>query len=519
MIKVAVPKIQNAHNPETRNIINKAIDVLNSQGKFIQDLVAKGQLTPKQYADLITLVNDMVSSDEAFLKENGININDLDEPTRQTFLEAQGIDVNYVLGEGNVNVKNTTFVEEIMIGSTDQNINNKFTLPGRISHTAGVYVADDIFRATGFISTEDATYFFRYVLDGSNNGVFADHTVAFYSSASESGFISGETAGTNYTVTQHEGKYGRKYNIPSGAKYVRFSLPVGNAQGGSGNLYTYLKIVGNNKRRFVNDYNSYLLENMDIGKGSSHLSDKTIAFFGDSILGNFRDGTGVPDIFKEETGATVHNLAFGGSTMGIRTSTNSQAKYWDEFSMTRIADYISSGNFSPMETALPNMSSALSYFPDVVNQLKSINWNTVDIIFIQHGTNDFTQSLIAKDEQNLTNRQTYYGAYNYALDKILTKYPHLKVVLLTPTWRYWDNAGVYTEGSDTYIINGQTLTALVDVVYDMQKNYHVPVINNYLNSNWNKYTRNIYLQDGTHPNEVGRRSLGERVAHQAISIL
>jgi glycerophosphoryl diester phosphodiesterase len=48
---------------------------------------------------------------EVFLKSDGININDFDEPTRQTFLEAQGIDVNYVLGKGNVKPENTTFYQ------------------------------------------------------------------------------------------------------------------------------------------------------------------------------------------------------------------------------------------------------------------------------------------------------------------------------------------------------------------------------------------------------------------------
>lgn len=47
-----------------------------------------------------------VNIDETYLKANGININDFDEETRRTFLEAQGIDINYVLGKGNVKNEN-----------------------------------------------------------------------------------------------------------------------------------------------------------------------------------------------------------------------------------------------------------------------------------------------------------------------------------------------------------------------------------------------------------------------------
>src|SRR5690606_5150831 len=62
--------------------------------------------------DLNSVRSDLAQTpkiDEVFLKNKGININDFDDPTRQTFLEAQGIDVNYVLGRENVKPENTTF--------------------------------------------------------------------------------------------------------------------------------------------------------------------------------------------------------------------------------------------------------------------------------------------------------------------------------------------------------------------------------------------------------------------------
>lgn len=59
---MVIPKINSAHGSETRNIINRAIDIINTQGKSIQDLVAKGQLTPKQYAELIAIVNDTATT-------------------------------------------------------------------------------------------------------------------------------------------------------------------------------------------------------------------------------------------------------------------------------------------------------------------------------------------------------------------------------------------------------------------------------------------------------------------------
>lgn len=59
---MTIPKINSSHGAETRNIINRVIEVLNQQGKSLQDLVAEGQLTEEQYAELLTTINGLVKS-------------------------------------------------------------------------------------------------------------------------------------------------------------------------------------------------------------------------------------------------------------------------------------------------------------------------------------------------------------------------------------------------------------------------------------------------------------------------
>ena len=58
---MVIPKINSSHGSDTRNVLNRAIDVINLHGKSMQDLVAKGQLTPTQYANLIETVNGLIS--------------------------------------------------------------------------------------------------------------------------------------------------------------------------------------------------------------------------------------------------------------------------------------------------------------------------------------------------------------------------------------------------------------------------------------------------------------------------
>ncbi len=70
----------------------------DAQQRFVNEMNSVNQQLAQTHGELQQKPDPW----EVFLKENQININDFDEQTRQTFLEAQGIDVNYVLGTGNV---------------------------------------------------------------------------------------------------------------------------------------------------------------------------------------------------------------------------------------------------------------------------------------------------------------------------------------------------------------------------------------------------------------------------------
>lgn len=61
MAKIPYPK---QYDDEMLNIFKRTIDVLNRLGLSVQDLVANGQLTPAQYAELIKVVNSLLKSGE-----------------------------------------------------------------------------------------------------------------------------------------------------------------------------------------------------------------------------------------------------------------------------------------------------------------------------------------------------------------------------------------------------------------------------------------------------------------------
>lgn len=98
---MAVPNIRNAHDPETRNVINRAIQVLNRLGIDVQTLVADGQLTPNQFSELITVIN-------GHLKSGEVGTLDLDDYLRS---EINKIDEKIDKGEITLRDLNKNFIK------------------------------------------------------------------------------------------------------------------------------------------------------------------------------------------------------------------------------------------------------------------------------------------------------------------------------------------------------------------------------------------------------------------------
>ena len=152
----------------------------------------------EQVSNIDSQLEHKVNVNEVFLKKNGININDFDETTRQTFLEQQGIDVNYILGDKNVNPNNTTFFVN------GKNLVNKSKVKQGyyVNESTGVLTSNPAHCATDYMYIESNT---QYVINKGGR-------VAFYNSNKE--YISGSV---DYNAN-------RVITTPENAKYIVCSL-------------------------------------------------------------------------------------------------------------------------------------------------------------------------------------------------------------------------------------------------------------------------------------------------------
>jgi len=247
--------------------------------------------------------------------------------------------------------------------------------------------------------------------------------------------------------------------------------------------------------------------------GEDTLRGKVIVNFGDSIFGNFRPPEDISTFLAQKTGAVVYNAGFGGCRMA------KHGRFWEAFSMFRLADAITTGDWSVQDDAIgnPEWDCEPFYFAEAVEMLKGIDFHKVDIITIAYASNDLTGQNLISDSADPYGLHTFEGALKYSIEKISAAFPHLNIVLCTPIYRYWwDDNKNFLYDSDEFAFIGQKLTDFVRNTKEVADQYNLYCIDNYYNSGICKATisESFPENDNTHPSETGRRMMADNMTKE-----
>jgi len=241
-----------------------------------------------------------------------------------------------------------------------------------------------------------------------------------------------------------------------------------------------------------------------------------IVNFGDSIFGNVYDENemSIAKYLKSITGMTVINAAFGGSRM------SSHRDCWDAFSMYRIADSITSGDFSlQLNANYPANEWVPDYCRTRAAALSRVNFDKVEIITIAFGANDYTSAKKIDDPQNPYNFQTYLGAARYSVEKILKRFPHIRVFICSPTFFYWEKDGEYSDGETKYFNEDKnTILDFVGAAKAVAHEYKLPFADLYHEAGINKYNAHYFFKapDTVHHIETGRQRIAETLGRHLL---
>jgi peptidoglycan/xylan/chitin deacetylase (PgdA/CDA1 family) len=228
-------------------------------------------------------------------------------------------------------------------------------------------------------------------------------------------------------------------------------------------------------------------QNIDV---SHRLYKKNVLFIGDSFteLGDF------PTRVATATGINAIKCGFG----GCRMSTYGDDPYTG-MCMSYIADNINSGDFDSLTQAAADVYTR--YGDDNRTQaalLAGLDYSTIDTMVIEFGTNDYAAGIPLGDPSD-DSHDTFYGAINHIVNKINSKYPAIRLLFVSPTWRSSGNGGE-TIDSDVWKNKvGCILPDYVGAMAQATKLNHVQFVDMYANSLINKYTASYYLVDGLHP--------------------
>ncbi|MBP1586100.1 MAG: hypothetical protein ILP17_10460 [Lachnospiraceae bacterium] len=220
------------------------------------------------------------------------------------------------------------------------------------------------------------------------------------------------------------------------------------------------------------------------------LQDKEIYFLGDSIFGNYRDGTAVSSFFGDMTGSRTYNLGQGG--VSCTSLTDSSAPMGIAF------DHL---------TGIQNseeFNEAFSYYYSYgAFRLASSKLSGTDgegsIFIIEYGLNDyFSGRQVSEYKQAITD----------IVNRLKTSYPKARILLLSPGY-----IDIYSLGEEILSENGSPLQAYRDAVSETASELGCEIISQTDDMGFTQDETYLYLlPDGVHYNEKGRYLLAQELA-------
>lgn len=226
-----------------------------------------------------------------------------------------------------------------------------------------------------------------------------------------------------------------------------------------------------------------------------------------TMFGNY------PYLVGGNLGMNFFNCGVGGTTFTKLTNSD-----LDNLTFTPIADAISSGNFSNVNTALDNLiasttgTARLRYIAMKEN-INTVVWSDVRLLIVWYGQNDFASSrTLGTEDLNTTDITTISGAMNYGISKIQSVYPNIKIAFISPTHRFMNND--LSAGSDSDVFTnllGKKLIEYNDFIINQANRNHYPCKDMYRQSGFNKFNHTTYFGDSVHPNDKGYKMCADMI--------
>lgn len=371
-----------------------------------------------------------------------------------------------VIGSHNEQVETrlTTLEGEVtpLIG-TDEDIvalqHEAFSLMGQSVENGflngyGSFVANATYRTTGYIPVKSGQSFKYYIGHATTLPIICFYTSKSESSAQSAKFVVGVNGYKNGTYTADADGFVRFcYYYTRTDGYVVFDENIPD------NVKTYLP-------------------------PNNGVKDLNILCLGDSIFGN--DGEIVADLISI-SGANVINGAVGGTRVTDRGGTDNY-QWFDGLNLVKA---LTTGDWTNQDNAVQTLTSVA----DRLATLKAVDMSSVNLITMDWGTNDYTGGLTI---------EAINSAYSSVVDMIQEAYPAIRILIITPIWRYFGEK-TDNDNGDNHIYNVSTLKDIATAIDNHAKDMRIESLQMYQKMPLSYNTADLYFDSGSgvHLNTAG----------------
>ncbi|MGN0424342.1 MAG: SGNH/GDSL hydrolase family protein [Acetatifactor sp.] len=230
------------------------------------------------------------------------------------------------------------------------------------------------------------------------------------------------------------------------------------------------------------------------------LSDWNLVFLGDSVFGNYRDGSSIPHVIEGLTGAKTYNLAIG-ATVAVPLASC-------EYHLGKMVDLLEKREYCEIPDGVTYpMKKTL----DAVNRDMQLFYEEKEggptVFFLHYGFNEYIANIPVEDTDG---QNGFFSSLKTQILRLKKLYPDAKIVVLIPNRITVFENGTRITGENPCILAdyGEAILKLADLD-------GVTVISNYdLFLNEQREIMTDCLDDGLHPSVKGRYLLGRNIAGQ-----
>ncbi len=238
--------------------------------------------------------------------------------------------------------------------------------------------------------------------------------------------------------------------------------------------------------------------------------DLRILFLGNGSLADDKNAdTNLANIVQAKTGATVYNCAIPGSYMTMKNDTYKDTFIYDAFSFYNLCTIFTIDNTKTISWAERDLGGFPEDVKESLDLLQSIDYNELDVLCIYYDGADYLDERGSYNIDKESDPTLFCGALSAGLDLIQQFLPHVRIIVMSPTYAYVvDKDGNYTSSFMTDILD-EPMSNYIGLQSQTCMDHHVTFVDNFYGSVYEEIADD-YLKDNILLNEKGHALLADR---------